>query len=84
LVMSRDHLAIPIGPRALFLATNTEESERIIRSIPAHTLMMQINDRVASQARRYVYGIDDQQLRFIANRFGKKLPSTPLETSFPA
>jgi hypothetical protein len=26
----------------------------------------------------YVYSIDDSQLRFVANRFGKMLPSSPL------
>lgn len=82
LAKPRDHLAIPIGPLALFVATNTEESENIIRSINPGELMRQVNDRVASQARRYVYGTDDQQLRFIANRFGRMLPSTPLETRF--
>jgi hypothetical protein len=54
LVKSRDHLAIPIGPLALFVATNTEESDSIIRNINPRELMQQVNDRVASQARRFV------------------------------
>jgi hypothetical protein len=76
---SRDHLALPICPLSLFVATNTIESESIIRSIDPRDLMQQINERVASQARRYVYGTDDSQLRFVANRLGQRKPSTPLE-----
>jgi hypothetical protein len=79
LVKSRDHLALPIGPRSLFVATNTEKSENLIRSMDPRDLMQQVNDRVASQARRYVYGTDEGQLRFVANRLGRQNPSTPLE-----
>ncbi len=79
LVKPRDHLALPIGPLSLFVATNTEESEKLIRSMAPRDLMEQVNDRVASQARRYVYGTDESQLRFVQNRLGLKAPSTPLE-----
>jgi hypothetical protein len=82
LVKPRDHLEIPIGPAALFVATNTEESDNIIKSIDPRELMRQVNDRVALQARRFVYGTDDRHLRFVANRLGKMLPATPLETRF--
>lgn len=79
-----DHLALPIGPRTLFIATNNIETEQMIRTIDPGILMAQINDRVASQARKYVYGNDNRQLRFVENRLGRKWPSTPLETRFPA
>ncbi|MGJ5051822.1 DUF4238 domain-containing protein [Bradyrhizobium oligotrophicum] len=84
LMKPTDHLSIPIGPRMLFIATNNEETENMIRSMNPRTLMEQVNDRVASQARRYVYGLGNKQLRFIENRLGRKWPSTPLETSVPA
>lgn len=80
LVKPRDHLAIPIGPLALFVATNTEESDDIIKSMNPRELMQQVNDRVACQAQRFVYGTDDSQLRFVASRLGKMVPSTPLDT----
>jgi hypothetical protein len=80
LVKTRDHLAIPIGPLALFVATNTEESDSIIRNMNPRELMQQVNDRVTLQARRFAYGTDDSQLRFVANRLGKMVPSTPLDT----
>lgn len=79
-----DHLALPIGPRILFVATNNIETENKIRTIDATIMMTQVNHRVAAQARKYVYGTDNTQLRFVENRLGRKLPSTPLETSFPA
>jgi hypothetical protein len=79
-----DHLALPLGPRMLFVACNNIETENMIRTIDPGILMAQINDRVASQARKYVYGADNKQLRFVENRLGRKWPSTPLETRFPA
>ena len=81
LVKPRDHLAIPIGPLALFVATNIEESDNIIRNMNPRALMEQVNDRVASQAKRFVYGIDDSQRRFVANRLGRMALSTPLDTA---
>jgi hypothetical protein len=53
----------------------------IIRSSNPRELMAQVNDRVASQARKFVYGTDDSQLRFVANRLGRMEPATPLETA---
>jgi hypothetical protein len=79
-----DHLALPIGPRMLFVATNNIKTENMIRTIDPGILMAQVNHRVTSQARRYVYGKDNEQLRFVENRLGRKWPSTPLETRFPA
>jgi hypothetical protein len=80
LVKPRDHLAIPIGPLAVFVATNTKESDDIIKNMNPRELMQQINERVTSQARQFVYGTDDSQLRFVENRLGKMVPSTPLDT----
>ena len=84
LVKPRDHLAIPIGPLALFVGTNIEESDNIIRNMNPRALMAQVNDRVASQAKTFVYGADDGQLRFVANRLGRMAPSTPLDTALKA
>ena len=78
------HLVLPIGPRKLFIATNNIETENKIRTFDATTMMTQVNHRIASQARKYVYGADDKQLRFVENRLGRKWPSTPLETRVPA
>jgi hypothetical protein len=76
-----NHLAIPIGPFTLFVATNTVKTDHMIRSIDPRKLMEHVNDRVASQARKYVWGTDDAQLRFVENRLGKMEPATPPETA---
>ncbi len=84
IVKPGDHLALPVGPLSLFIASNNVETEDIIKNMDPRQLMAQVNNRVASQARKFVYGTDDSQLRFVANRLGKMEPSTPLETRFPA
>jgi hypothetical protein len=38
-----------------------------------------MNDRIVRQARTFVYGTDDRQLRFVANRLGEKMPWSPWE-----
>jgi len=44
----------------------------------ANELAYALNSRVAEQAVKFVYGIDDTQLRFVANRLGKMIRSSPL------
>jgi hypothetical protein len=74
------HILMPISPTRVFAAAATQETLRKIINIASRsTFAKTINDRVTSQARKYVYGTDDTQLRFVANRLGKKLPSTPLD-----
>jgi hypothetical protein len=82
ILQPNDHLALPIGPLQLFVATNTLEAENTIRRMRPDSLIEQVNNRVAVQARRFVYAPDDRQLRFVSKRLGKKLPSTPLEARF--
>jgi len=36
------------------------------------------NNKVAEQAFKYVYGIDNGQVRFVSNRLGKRVRSSPL------
>lgn len=72
------HLALPVSPNRIFLACNSIEIEKSIQAMPANELTHITNSRVVEQARKYVYGIDDSQLRFVKNRFGKQSPSTPL------
>lgn len=83
LVKPSDHLLLPIGPCMLFVATNNVEIENSIRSIDPGVLITQVNHRVASQARRHVYGADNTQVRFVENRLGRMWPSTPLEARAP-
>lgn len=75
------HLVIPIGPRKLFVACNTTATAREIASLKPNDLVARVNDRVVRQARDFVIGIDDGQLRFVEKRFGDRLPSSPTETA---
>jgi Protein of unknown function (DUF4238) len=66
------HIVMPISPTQCFLAANTLDIEGQIHRIPAKEFMHKMNDKMACQARKYVYGVDDSQLRFVSNRFGRK------------
>jgi hypothetical protein len=80
------HLIMPISPFHVFVATNNVETENHIRTVwKTGDAIAQINDRVASQARKYVYGTDDTQLSFVSKRLGLKHTADPLENlSFDA
>lgn len=73
-----DHLALPLSPMMLFFATNSQETHNSIASMTANQLVETSNNKVAEQAVKFVYGVDDSQLRFVVNRFGKRVQSTPL------
>jgi hypothetical protein len=79
-------LIIPISPFRIFVATNNVETEMQIRAVwKTRNGAAAINDRVASQARKYVYGTDDKQLAFVSKRLGLKYTADPTENlSFEA
>jgi hypothetical protein len=62
------HIAIPISPRVLFLAAKTNAVADNILTQSSDQIVRTVNDRIAKQAVRYVYGVDDTQLRFVENR----------------
>jgi Protein of unknown function (DUF4238) len=74
------HIAIPLSPSRLFFAVlqDDEKAYNEIRKRPLNILVKSVNERMALQARRYVYGRDDSQLRFVAKRLGKMVAATPL------
>jgi hypothetical protein len=73
-----DHLALPISPTLLFFATNSKETYNSIASMTSNKLVETANNKVSEQAIKYVYAVDNSQLRFVANRLGKRVQSTPL------
>jgi hypothetical protein len=78
------HLTLPIGPRRLFVASNQQAIVDDIAVRKPDDLVAFANDRLVKQARRFVLGTDDRQLRFVEKRFGLRLPSSPTEiTRFP-
>jgi Protein of unknown function (DUF4238) len=78
LVQSDAHIAIPLSPKLLFLATKSDETRRAIASMNSDEIVEVVNHKVSEQAIKYAYGIDDRQLRFVTNRLGRMVPSTPL------
>lgn len=82
LVMQGAHIIIPISPTRIFFAVRQEDEAtyRAIRAIPPNQMIESVNEKMAGQARKYVYGRDDTQLRFVSKRLGKMARSTPLDT----
>jgi hypothetical protein len=73
-------LVLPISPIHVFVATNTEQTmNEVVQSMKRAKFVNTVNDRVAKQARKYVYSTDDRQLRFVANRLGTKARWSPFE-----
>jgi Protein of unknown function (DUF4238) len=73
------HLALPIGPRRLFIASNKQHIVDEVAARKPDDLVQFVNDRVVKQAREFVIGVDDRQFRFVRNRFDARLPSSPTE-----
>lgn len=73
-------IILPISPHHVFVATNNAKTENYIRDVMYRKQMVeQINDRVAKQSYRYVYGFSDAQLTFVSARLGMKYTASPVE-----
>jgi hypothetical protein len=73
-------IILPISPLHVFLATNNVETENKIRAVwRTADAIPAINERVACQSRKYVYGTDDKQLSFVSKRLGLSYTADPLE-----
>jgi hypothetical protein len=72
------HIVIPLSPRRLFGAVRSQQMFDAVGAMQPNELVIRVNNKVAEQARKYVYGTDDSQLRFVTNRLGKMVQSTPL------
>jgi hypothetical protein len=73
------HFAMPIGPRLLFIAADDPAEVQQLAQQNHDTLAEVTNNRVVRQARKFVWGLDDTQRRFVERRLGDMLPSSPLE-----
>ena len=73
------HLAMPIGPRLLFIAADDPAEVQQLAQQNHNTLAEATNDGVVRHARKFVWGLDDTQLRFVERRLGDMSPSSPLE-----
>jgi hypothetical protein len=74
------HIVMPISPRRIFIAANNQETVKNLHDMAkAGGIAQRLNNRMARQARRYVYGVDDSALQFIDARLGQKARWSPLE-----
>ncbi|RWP90638.1 MAG: DUF4238 domain-containing protein [Mesorhizobium sp.] len=65
------HVALPIGPRLLFIASPDADFLKAILKANQVELAKEVNRQVVEGATRFVYGVDDTQFRFVQNHFGK-------------
>jgi uncharacterized protein DUF4238 len=65
------HTALPIGPRLLFIASPDADFLGQLIKADRVGLAKEVNRQVVEGATRFVYGVDDKQIRFVQNRFGK-------------
>jgi hypothetical protein len=72
------HIVVPLSPRCIFFAAKSEETRETLAAFTPNVWVKAVNHYVSAQAIKYVYGIDDSQLRFVMNRLGKMIPSSPL------
>lgn len=76
------HLVMPISPNSIFVATRTPEMMRQLHAEcerGGHRMAEHLNDLIARQSHKFVWGTDPDQVRFVSKRIGQKLRSTPLE-----
>jgi hypothetical protein len=65
------HIIVPISPTQCFVAVNTAETLHIFKAMSSEQFIGKMNDRMACQARKFVYGLDDSHLEFISERLGR-------------
>ena len=73
------YLTLPIGPHRLFVATNTEETERKFKDWPPKELALEVNSQVAKQAVKYVYGLDHSEVEFVDKLISTDRPPRLIE-----
>ncbi|MFG1338984.1 DUF4238 domain-containing protein [Xanthobacter autotrophicus] len=71
LMRPNGHLAIPIGPKRLFVATPDNNMSKYLQQAPLTQIAKEINQHVVRSAMRFSYAEDDKHLKFVAKNFGK-------------
>lgn len=73
------NIALPLGPRVLFVATNNDAVARNILDVPDDFLVRRVNHEIARLAQSYVYSENDSSLRFVERRLNCAFPPpTPI------
>ncbi len=73
------HIALPLGPRHLFIAARDDRFVRMLPSADHNKIAAQMNKDVVEQARQYVWDEDASQLGFVTKHFAK-LPDRAILT----
>ncbi len=75
-----DHIALPIGPRLLFIASHDEKYLEDLLRLDQTMLVKECNRQIVEGAVRFVFASDEKQRRFVENRFGKHPQPRPMES----
>ena len=73
------YIALPIGPKTLFVAGRDDRWAKRIAAADPTEMVKAVNQAIVHRARRFVWGLDNSQLRFVQNRMSK-VPDRPLIT----
>jgi hypothetical protein len=76
---SDSHFAMPVGPQRLFIAANDQRLAHHLARQDHDELATTMNNEVTRQARKFVWGLDDTQLRFVERRLGEMRRMTPAD-----
>ena len=72
LIGADSYIGLPISPTRLFICVNKRETLDAIASAKTEDMIRQANKIVASQAERFVYGLNDKPLPFVEKHLRKK------------
>jgi hypothetical protein len=64
------YIIVPIGPSHLFVAVNDDQTFEFLHQREPNDLIAAVNEIVVQHAKRFVWGRNSNQLRFIQNRMG--------------
>ena len=73
------YLFLPVGPKAMFVAVNDVETQRIVEKRDATEQVEAVNRFVAGRAVKFVYARDDRPLNYVRQHMGTKPRRTLIE-----
>ena len=74
------HIVLPICPDRVFVAARSRQIVQKLKLVfDRPETPARLNDLIARQARRFVYDTTDVQLRFVENRLGQRIRSSPFD-----
>jgi hypothetical protein len=79
LTLNDAYIALPVGPKTLFVASHDSTCSTRLAAANATTVVKNVNFAVVSQARKFVWGVDDGQRRFVQNQMSRA-PDKPILT----